>query len=570
MVAQETMTTETATMTAPPLAGPFVKPRDDMDATEATYDMDASATNLDATNLEGGSHLDESSQPVEAAAPWSAIIPKLDYASIPSFSNYTELVHDDHYIRLPKDWHVLVADIQGSTMLIEQGRYRDVNTVGVSCIAAVRNALKSSNNGKFNDDFPFVFGGDGASLVVRGDQLEAAMAALTSLQTLARHNYQMHLRVGSVDIAQLEDQGKCVEVARYEIASGMCIAMFRGGGLALADTLVKAGVGQRFGSISLHVPLDLSGFAEDLTDSDEEDASSQDEVSESSEEEVKVPKPKVQEPNLDGLSCRWNKIPSRHGCVLSLLVMHNEDVYANEFLKRSEDHITTEEDEQDNPKTKPSSSEIYKRVLLKLDTILQPENNLQAANPVHPDLADYKTAPEMLADENRLHARRNSSLNFWTSRAVEIGLCSVIFGMRKLQHAIIDAPAYTAAMRTHADHRKFDDMIRMVIDCTNEQADAIEAYLQRYHQRGRKIFYGLQRSQHTIMTCLLEDTNDGNHVHFVDGDLGGYALAAKQLKLQLGNYAMAKRGMNVRLNFQKQHSEKNQKPKRKLRKTITG
>jgi len=44
------------------------------------------------------------------------------------------------------------------------------------------------------------------------------------------------------------------------------------------------------------------------------------------------------------------------------------------------------------------------------------------------------------------------------------------------------------------------------------------------------------------MTCLLTDTNDGNHIHFVDGDLGGYAVAAKMLKLQLGKYTMGKRG----------------------------
>jgi hypothetical protein len=98
------------------------------------------------------------------------------------------------------------------------------------------------------------------------------------------------------------------------------------------------------------------------------------------------------------------------------------------------------------------------------------------------------------------------------------------------------------AIRTHADHRKFDDMIRMVIDCTDRQADAIEEALKELYDDNRQVFYGTQRSKHTIMTCLLTDTNEGNHIHFVDGDLGGYAYAAKSLRMQLGTYSLGKRG----------------------------
>ena len=35
-----------------------------------------------------------------------------------------------------------------------------------------------------------------------------------------------------------------------------------------------------------------------------------------------------------------------------------------------------------------------------------------------------------------------------------------------------------------------------------------------------------------LMTCFVR-SYQGNHVHFVDGSNGGYALAAKQLKAQL-------------------------------------
>lgn len=584
----------TAEVTAPTMTEPaaalqpeipsVVKPTDpasvvssDMDATETTVDASQSSLFGDLPTVEEATAPTNDALDADIPATVSTIVPKLDYASIPSFDKFTDLTNDDHYLRLPRDWQVLVADIEGSTKLIEAGRYRDVNTIGVSCIAAVRNALKALPKGptesaKFNEDFPYVFGGDGASIVVAPHQFDAACDALRAVQTLSDTNYGMHLRIGSIPIAMLEDEGKVVvEVARYEIADGMCTACFRGGGLALADTWIKAGQGriEQLPEVEEQED-DESGEEEeeDHSDGEEEDISDGEE-----EEEEPVKKGGQPQANLDGLSCRWNKIPSKNGCVLSVLVMHNEDVYSIDFLSRHELEALTSDEESttgEDPNKKPSSSRLYGKVLLKLADILAPQNSLARANPVNTELATYKSAGEMIEEENHLHTNQKRSLSFWTGRAVEIGLCHVIFRMKQLQHAIIDAPAYTEAMRTHADHCKFDDMIRMVLDCTPEQADEIDAYLQSLHRDGKQVFYGTQRSQHTLMTCLLEDTNDGNHVHFVDGDLGGYAVAAKDMKLQLGNYALAKRGMNIRLKLGKQNSQKQkQKKKRKLRKTIT-
>jgi hypothetical protein len=60
---------------------------------------------------------------------------------------------------------------------------------------------------------------------------------------------------------------------------------------------------------------------------------------------------------------------------------------------------------------------------------------------------------------------------------------------------------------------------------------ALEHYLESERAAGR-LAYGMHRAPAALVTCFVR-SHAGNHVHFVDGANGGYALAAKQLKAQL-------------------------------------
>jgi hypothetical protein len=89
--------------------------------------------------------------------------------------------------------------------------------------------------------------------------------------------------------------------------------------------------------------------------------------------------------------------------------------------------------------------------------------------------------------------------------------------------------AYDASVPAHSDYRKFADSLRMVIDCSTREADGIEKLLTFAKERGA-IDFGLHRASSALMTCFVSNTDDGGHVHFIDGADGGYTLAAQQLK----------------------------------------
>ncbi|MGI9413037.1 MAG: DUF3095 family protein [Hyphomicrobiales bacterium] len=97
-----------------------------------------------------------------------------------------------------------------------------------------------------------------------------------------------------------------------------------------------------------------------------------------------------------------------------------------------------------------------------------------------------------------------------------------------------DAPRYREELRANTDYRKYDDMLRMVLDVTEAQAEAIEDNLERQYRAGRLV-YGVFVTDRALMTCLVFSLEQGEHIHFVDGANGGFALAAKGFKQRVAS-----------------------------------
>lgn len=373
------------------------------------------------------------------------------YQQLRPFQRFQEMTREVHFHPLPDDWVIVIADVVNSTGAIAEGKYKDVNTIGAACIVAVKNAMATL-------DFPFVFGGDGATLLIPQNQLAAIGDNLLALQALAQEGFDLELRIGVVPIREIRARGREVSVAKFELVPGAHIAFMRGGGVTEADALIKAPGGQ----------YRLTGTA-------------------------------VYSPDLSGLSCRWQAIPNRNGTVLSLLLQVRDS----------------------------STGSSYTELLDSLRDLFGGE--LESLNPVNSEFMSYKPVRECRTEERRLHPGRLSW--GWLKRLAEIVAAVAIF-RHGLAPLIFKPSAYRRSLGPHSDYRKFDDMLRMVIDCSHEQAEQLEAQLNRWQAAG-KIHFGLHQSVACRITCFFENANDGGHLHFVDGDNGGYAAAARKLKAQI-------------------------------------
>jgi hypothetical protein len=194
------------------------------------------------------------------------------YAALEPFTDFADVTDPARYVAAPDDWIVVLGDIRGSTEAARAGRYKEVNLVGAACITAILNVTGDL-------DLPYAFGGDGAAVLIPPEGRDPVVAALRRTRRLARDGFGLDLRLGLVPVQELRRRGRRVLVAKHQLSPGNWLAMFAGGGLELADRLIKDG----------------AQFA-----LDEEDG----------------PEP----PDLHGLSCRWEPYRSLRGHMLTLLV----------------------------------------------------------------------------------------------------------------------------------------------------------------------------------------------------------------------------------------------------------
>ena len=81
----------------------------------------------------------------------------------------------------------------------------------------------------------------------------------------------------------------------------------------------------------------------------------------------------------------------------------------------------------------------------------------------------------------------------------------------------------------NADFRKFDDGLKMTIDCDDATVTDLRAILDVAVKAGT-IRYGLHQQDEAMMTCIVPSAMQNDHVYFIDGASGGYTQAAAAIK----------------------------------------
>ncbi len=206
-------------------------------------------------------------------------------------------------------------------------------------------------------------------------------------------------------------------------------------------------------------------------------------------------------PDLDGLSCRWTPTKARNGTILSVVIQPAASASPDAF------------------------EELIHRVLALTERL---ERN---GHPLPEKGADIHWPPPGLTLE--AHASHGAEPLAKRRRhlLLETLFAWLIF-KTGFKAGRFDPIHYRRTVSSNADFRKFDDGLKMTLDCDGNTRGKLEEVLTDAYQRGIAVF-GLHAQDGALMTCFVPSVHRDDHVHFIDGAGGGYTKAATELKRQL-------------------------------------
>lgn len=196
------------------------------------------------------------------------------YQKIKPSSSFQTTFEGSNFEKVPEDWFVLITDIAGSTVAIEEGRYKDVNTAGGLTAIAVANVYGHM-------DFPFVFGGDGVTFLLPINLLFPIRSAIADTIHQVKLNFGLELKAGIVPVQELYAAGASLFVSKFKASEHYVQCSIFGEGLVLAEKWIKEQKDESFivRETEKIIPADFTGF-----------------------------------------TCRWKDIPSERGEIVSLIV----------------------------------------------------------------------------------------------------------------------------------------------------------------------------------------------------------------------------------------------------------
>ena len=212
-----------------------------------------------------------------------------------------------------------------------------------------------------------------------------------------------------------------------------------------------------------------------------------------------APAPPGSRPDLTGLSCRWNPARADNGEIVSIIVVPADRAAGADFTSLVSDIIALIGGEDRDGHPVPAAG---------------PEFNWPT-----------RTSLE-------LEARASGpARGAWLRKLRVVGEMLVAQVLDRTHRSFrgFDPRHYKRVASQNSDFRKYDDGLKLTIDVSRERLCRIEQRLEEAAARGICRF-GIHRQDSALITCIVPSPFTDDHLHFIDGAAGGYAMAAAAMK----------------------------------------
>jgi hypothetical protein len=203
-------------------------------------------------------------------------------------------------------------------------------------------------------------------------------------------------------------------------------------------------------------------------------------------------------PDLTGLSCRWNPARADNGEIVSMIVVPAAGAADEDFTRLVSDVISLIGDEDRDGHPLPAQGPNYR----------------------WPARASIE-----------FEARAGGEHGQWLRRLKVLAQTLILLVLDRTNGNLgtFNARRYRRVLSQNSDFRKYDDGLKLTVDVSRSRLGRIEQRLEQAARQGICRF-GLHRQESALITCIVPSPYTDDHLHFIDGAAGGYAMAAASMK----------------------------------------
>jgi hypothetical protein len=203
-------------------------------------------------------------------------------------------------------------------------------------------------------------------------------------------------------------------------------------------------------------------------------------------------------PDLTGLSCRWDPIIAKNGEIVSVIVAPAGG----------------------------GPNDAYGRLVRDVIGLIGEQG--REGHPVPEAGPEFGWLPRGLDYEARAAAKGAAQ---WLRKFAILAQVWLVTAAARLGRKLgrFDPILYRADTSRNSDFRKFDDGLKLTVDVGADRLKKLEALLEAASRAGVCRF-GLHRQSEALITCIVPSPMLRDHMHFIDGAAGGYAMAAAAMK----------------------------------------
>jgi hypothetical protein len=170
----------------------------------------------------------------------------------------TELLRNEKlFSNVPKNWSIVVTDIENSTDAVARGLHNDVNLSATGSIITVLNTLKKVDN---TLKIPYFFGGDGSTFIVPNTVLKPILLALNSYSKHIKNTLQLNLRVGKLEVEKVYSNDVTIRITKIRHNKYFTTPVVLGNGLKYAEHIIKDSFKASAPTTTENIELNLEGM----------------------------------------------------------------------------------------------------------------------------------------------------------------------------------------------------------------------------------------------------------------------------------------------------------------------